>query len=969
MADTTKTKVLNINTTQSEKNVKSLKTQLRELREQLATLEKGTVEYDRVAQQLADTTQKQIEIQEAAKYSNRDVGQTLSNIASVSAGVVGGINAINSVMVMMGADSEEAQKALQTIQLTMAAVQGLGAIDTATKALKGLLTAYKDFNSETASISRTQETASTIADTAATEANTAAKEKNAAAETANATATEANTAAKAKNATATAQAAAAEKAMNTTSAKSVPLLKRVANGFVGVAKAIKSFIAANPWLSAIMATLAAIGAAVAVVNRKLKEATEEARNTLASINEINSTYAQEHLNMDVLVRMYQNQNTTLEQKKALAKEINKLAGDEIVTEDAKTKQLTIQGEKLRDYNMRLRSSVELDYHKKAILDIISQKEQLQAEALEKNNQNSRKHLEEMTKLTEQQEKHWREIEKLTSGMVDNLNAANKPNTTKSGGSGIVRAFKDIADEIRELFNKVVSDIYDARQLRLKYNGIYTESVFLLDRIEKLIQSRGLSEKITDELNKAIEDEKNQKAAIRNYNVTLDFIFDKDTFSKLEKQLVDAREKLSEMLNKKSNGNNAALDRELTAQKAIVTELERQLADMTELANAVQTYADAMDRINAEQRELTQSISRYNAETKIQNEATLAARGGDANADANERVRLAELELELAKKQYEEDLRHRKELESLVEAKKNNQKIYEDLVAYNEKVFESDKAVYEAQAELDNALYERRQRELEQLWAKIDKETADAVKEMEVIPNLFGTMHFDDYNSPVIQVETQLEGLQRMREQTEAYFASQYELYKGNSQMILSLQQEENAAMLEIQKQQNEKEIELDKAKVDRRIEIQRTYVNLYQSLTSQISGLLSAQMQNYDENSSKYKKLQYAQGVVDVSSGVLAAFMSGIKSGVPAPWNLAVAAAMAGITLATGIANLKAIKNGTLANTPSAQTVDFGTYDTLTYQQNADIISSIRDQKVYVTEQDISSTQNRVRVAEANAVY
>ena len=149
MADTVKKKVIDIETGSAVKNVNELTSsftplsrQIKDLKNQLAQLEQGTAEYNQVAKQLADTQQRQIEITEAAKYSNKDFGQTLSNVAAVSAGVVGGINAISSVMTMLGADSEKAQEAMKNIQLTMAVVQGLGAMDTAVKAIRGLNLAF-----------------------------------------------------------------------------------------------------------------------------------------------------------------------------------------------------------------------------------------------------------------------------------------------------------------------------------------------------------------------------------------------------------------------------------------------------------------------------------------------------------------------------------------------------------------------------------------------------------------------------------------------------------------------------------------------------------------------------------------------------------------------------------------------------------------------------------------------------------
>ena len=128
MADTSKEKIISVNTTGATKNVKTLKQQIKELRDQLGMLEAGTAEYDAVAKQLADTNQRQIEVNEAMKYSNQDVGQTFSNLTRVATGVIGAINGVNAVMSMMGADGEEAAEALRNIQLTMEVIQGMIAV-------------------------------------------------------------------------------------------------------------------------------------------------------------------------------------------------------------------------------------------------------------------------------------------------------------------------------------------------------------------------------------------------------------------------------------------------------------------------------------------------------------------------------------------------------------------------------------------------------------------------------------------------------------------------------------------------------------------------------------------------------------------------------------------------------------------------------------------------------------------------
>ena len=126
----TKTKVIDINTSGAVKNVDNLtksfvplRQQIKQLRDQLSQLEQGTQEYNRVAKQMAELQQQQVEITETAKYSNKDFGQVMSNLTNVSMGLVGGINAVSASMTLLGQSDEDVQKALQHITLLMADIQ------------------------------------------------------------------------------------------------------------------------------------------------------------------------------------------------------------------------------------------------------------------------------------------------------------------------------------------------------------------------------------------------------------------------------------------------------------------------------------------------------------------------------------------------------------------------------------------------------------------------------------------------------------------------------------------------------------------------------------------------------------------------------------------------------------------------------------------------------------------------------
>ena len=1205
MADITKEKILKINTQGAGKNVKTLKTQIKELKNEMAQLEKGTEAYERTAQQLANLSQKQIEINEAQKYSNKDLGASLSSLTKVASGAIGAISGINSVMVLMGADSEEAQEAMKRIQALMALIQGLGAIDTATKALKGLTVAFKDFNTqrglstaetlgsagamgaesgalltntkkmndnndaakeynrlneenkEKTDESRTaidKETAAIAANRAAREGNMAAVEKyrveleklnetqkkqqsvgkdlskdnlishyqdlikinketlqinqhlaesnpqflegleqkiaeyektiqglkdgtidavqyidsawalasmdfsnyfgtnkaeeikkqmeglaaamspeqienelkdlneeltsitdgyleklangeqviekfyqedttqikeqiailekakeakinqtfqeeyykkqieeTTAAENAETASLKANEAAKKDNAKSTEELAIEEKKLADEAKKTVPIHKTVIEAIKKGVKGLITFIKANPVFAAITGAVGVFFGIWKTIDHYVAKANEEYRKMAEYQLKINTETETQRVEMESLLRMYTAEGTSMKEKEVLAKEINKLANDEVIARNKVTGELEINSEKLREYNLNLRNSIELEYHKQKIQELLAKEEEARNNALNERTKAIGKlfktendYLEEAAELVAEQEKHWKEIEKLTAGTVSSLS---KQQTKTPKNSGVVKAFKDIVKEIRELIRNVIGEVFDLKELKMRYNGVYTETEMLLDKINKAVQTKDIGKMLSKEFNDALKDGKMQ-----NYGITFDFIYDKESVEKFEKELQKEKEKLQQLLKSKSGAS--VLDKEVQAQKAVVEQYNKQITAMKELADAVQAYADAWDKITKTQKDYTESVIRTNRELKIEREYQENRSRGDQNAESEKSIKLAELQLKYARQQFEEDKKHRDLLKEKADANQQNQKVYEDYLEYQQKTLESEKAWYDAMTALDNEYYNQRQDKIQQLYSKYEEESEKAITDMSK-QNKFRT----DYNTDVLNLETQRTYMQRLKEQVEDYYNQQLELHKDDADQTLLIEQEKNAAMLQLDKELADKQVEIDEAKMRRRAEIAQTYVNLYQSLSSQMTSLIGAEMEQYDENSAKYKKLRYMQGVIDVGSGTLSAFMSGIESGVPWPGNLITAFAMAGLTFATGLQQLQNIKNGTLGNAPAASTINFGEYDTLSYAQNSEILSNIKDQRVWVTEQDITTTQNRVRVMESNSTF
>lgn len=258
-----KKRVINIETGTSQRNVQTLKQQIKELRDAMGMMEIGTEEWEKASVKLSNALQKQREIAEAGTFTNQDYGNKLDNIGKVGAGVMAGINGVTNALSLMGIQMGKDDTAMIKFTTSMMAiVQGLASLDTANKAWKGLLVGMN-----AALDARLKDTASTAANTVSVKANTAAKTENTAATAAN-----------------TAATGGATVATNGLSA-----------AFTKLAAAMKISKAA---LGAIGIALAAVGAAVALVVNHFKKMREEEQrlndemaDTTARMAEMNNAAA------------------------------------------------------------------------------------------------------------------------------------------------------------------------------------------------------------------------------------------------------------------------------------------------------------------------------------------------------------------------------------------------------------------------------------------------------------------------------------------------------------------------------------------------------------------------------------------------------------------------------------------------------------------------------------------------------
>lgn len=1069
MADTTtKTKILDIQTGKAEKNVKSLKTQIRELKEQMAGLEKNTVEYDAVAKKLADTMQKQTEINEAAKYSNKDLGATLSNLTTVSAGVVGAISSINGVMVLMGADSEEAMEAMKRIQSLMAIIQGLSAIDTAAKALKGLTVAFKGFNTEkgvnavvttgaataealeagalaenTKEMKLNNEIAdsynkvqidnakSTNTSTNAIIKKTAVMQEAARLEkilvetsnghnvtiqrlnkrleegslsfdeyarrieflsksvseqtwtltdmsnvlknaprvrnadttslNTNTAATKANTAAKKQNADATGDMAKAEKKLTKETQKTEPVFKKMVSGIKNAAKALKSFVAANPILATIAASAAVVAGAFALIARQMRKSMEEMRAIVEFNNEVNHSYEEQQIRLNVLLNTARDETQTLIERKKATDELNKLIPSYNAELDETTGKYKENTNALNNYLDKLREKIELEAYEGRIKDLLQQRLELEQKLIKvqtsgwnifgirvRNIKNDIKDID-------------KEIDKLY-GKINDLYLPwalddNKPVT--NGAKTVLKTFKDIIDTIKSMYADIWNAIFNEKELRITYNGVYRETDILFNNIERLIKSRNIQGLLSDEFKKAMSENFTEDMS---FNITLDWVFDRAQQEKFYNELEKERISLEKMLSDKTKKYT---DDEIKFQQDKVNGLKAEEESRKLVLEAVQKYFVQRRKEADETERLANAQENYNHQLEVEKKYINEQRRGDRDAEANKEIALGEYQIETIKQR----IQYRKsEIDMLKSLQLQNEQVLSRIKELNAEQLEDQKKTDEELAKVDNAYYQKRLNHLEKENSLITANSEEEQRSEEIRRMLIGG-GVVDYNTDVDLIGMQLKAIEQQKEKVNSYYETEKSKYAEDTEEWLRLEQERLEALDRLQEEYSKKDIERQMADADRKLAIQKAYIAAYQSISSQVSNILGEVMNSYDESSKEYLNLRYAQGVTDTLSGTLSAYMSGIESGIPAPGNQILAAEMAASTFAVGVMQLANIKSGTLSNaTPS--TVQIGNeYDTLSYMQGAEILSNIQDQRIYVTEHDITTTQRRVQVQESNATF
>lgn len=152
------------------------KQELKALKVELEQLQPGTDAYNEKFSRAAEITANLKQQQELLKYASNDLGDQLSNMRGIMANVAAGFSAAQAAIGLFGGESKEVQQAMLKVQQAMALVQGLEGLDGFIKRTKGLSAAIQGWvtQSKAATVQTTAQATATKAAATATNAETVA---------------------------------------------------------------------------------------------------------------------------------------------------------------------------------------------------------------------------------------------------------------------------------------------------------------------------------------------------------------------------------------------------------------------------------------------------------------------------------------------------------------------------------------------------------------------------------------------------------------------------------------------------------------------------------------------------------------------------------------------------------------------------------------------------------------------------
>lgn len=254
---------------------------------------------------------------------------------------------------------------------------------------------------------------------------------------------------------------------------------------------------------------------------------------------------------------------------------------------------------------------------------------------------------------------------------------------------------------------------------------------------------------------------------------------------------------------------------------------------------------------------------------------------------------------------------------------------------------------------------------QKMLLEIDKKYAQERNDYAL--SLLGNIKGGDVNS----TDSFNEQLNSLSNQKQA----ELDLTKYYYEQGLLAKEDYESRTLEIEKTYAAQSQQIQQHRVDSIINIAAAASNL---LTGMLVDISEQQDQSNKEGFEKAKKLQIAAATIQMLTGIATA-MAGAFTTKTGPWDIALAAIQAASIASAGafqIAKIKNTKFDSASTGASSASISSGALNTFVAPvqytqdvQGGSIQEAIGNTKVYVTESDISKTQNKVSVVEQENRY
>jgi hypothetical protein len=196
------------------------------------------------------------------------------------------------------------------------------------------------------------------------------------------------------------------------------------------------------------------------------------------------------------------------------------------------------------------------------------------------------------------------------------------------------------------------------------------------------------------------------------------------------------------------------------------------------------------------------------------------------------------------------------------------------------------------------------------------------------------------------------------------------------QMLIDAATKEGEDTTNITKWYESEKTRIVKEEEEKQMEIRKASIKNYTSLAGNIGSIIGSIGDMMEEGTAEQKGLAIAATTIQMLTGIATA-LAGAFTTKTGPWDIALAAtqaasiAAAGIASITKISQVKSDGSGASISVPSVNmgAVVASAPEFVQSVDGAMTQTAITDQKVYVTEHDITETQKKVQVAQNRATY